>query len=69
MASFIPSDKVVSDQYGPGKVTRCNVANECIVLVSYKSGPYNCAYDSRTGHRMPRFGSDTIRHEEVPNGD
>lgn len=68
MTSFIPGDMVVSDKYGPGKVTRCNVTNDAIVMVSYKSGPYNCAYDGRTGRRLPRFGSDTICHVEVPHG-
>lgn len=69
MTNFIPGDLVTSDKYGPGKVTRCNLTTPTIVLVSYKSGPYNCAYDGRTGHRCPRFGTDTITHEEADNAD
>lgn len=69
MDKFKPGDKITSSLYGPGTVTGYSATDAPIVLVRYAAERYDCAYDERTGRRMPRFGSDTIRHEEVSHGD
>ena len=65
MADFIPGDKVVSDKYGAGRITAYSKVIDEAVLVTFGPDQIDNAYDPHTGHRLPRFGSDVITHQEV----
>ena len=57
-----PGDHVISNRYGPGRVTSKASVDGC-VDVSYPDGPYDCIYNAFNGKRYLTIGHDIIRLE------
>ena len=62
MRGLIPGDRVISDRYGPGKVTSDSTVPGC-VDVYFSADNYDCIYNRFTGKRYLKIGHDTIRED------
>jgi hypothetical protein len=67
MTAFSPGDLIISDRYGPGKVTALS-GRPGYVLASFGETIDN-QYNAETGRRCAVYGSDTIVKREAEHAD